>query len=212
MSTTQRMVMISTDNLSLDLDRLRSDAKKGDIDAVFWLGIAYRDGVGVAPDSVEAERHLRRAADKDHIESIYHLGRLNVEMDVPDFAASMSLFKRAADAGHPLALHCLGCLHAEGKGVPRDAIEARRHWLLAAEQGIAGALLNLGTMYFKGGDGVPRNSQTAIAFWRVRARYAVASSTTSPDFESAVSRIARSSTARATAADIAATETGRAAR
>ena len=43
-----------------------------------------------------------------------------------------------------------------GEGVPQDYAEAIKLWKLAAEQGYALAMINLGTMYYNG-DGVPQD-------------------------------------------------------
>ena len=57
-------------------------------------------------------------------------------------------------------------MYAQGEGVPEDDAEAVKWFLLAAEQGHAGAQYSLGVMY-AAGDGVPQSYITAHAWWNI---------------------------------------------
>ena len=54
---------------------------------------------------------------------------------------------RSAEQGDAVAQAALGVSYANGDGVPQDDAEAVRWYRLAAEQGIAAAQYNLGSMY-----------------------------------------------------------------
>ena len=59
-------------------------------------------------------------------------------------------------------------MYANGEGVPQDDAEAVRWYRLAAEQGNAGAQLNLGAMY-SNGEGVPQDDAEAVRWYRLAA-------------------------------------------
>ena len=59
-------------------------------------------------------------------------------------------------------------MYASGRGVPEDDAEAVRWYRLAAEQGYAGAQLNLGLMYANA-EGVPKDDVTAYAWLNIAA-------------------------------------------
>jgi len=56
----------------------------------------------------------------------------------------------AAEDGHAESMYLLGLAAAQGKGVPRDDIEAARWFHLAARKGHAKARCGLGFLYAKG--------------------------------------------------------------
>ena len=56
----------------------------------------------------------------------------------------------------------------DGEGVPEDDAAAIRWYRLAAEQGNAGAQLNLGLMYTRG-EGVPQDDAEAVRWYRLAA-------------------------------------------
>ncbi len=55
-------------------------------------------------------------------------------------------------------------MYADGRGVPKDDQQAVAWFRKAAEQGHAGAQLNLGVMYYNG-QGVPKDEQMAYFWW-----------------------------------------------
>jgi TPR repeat protein len=62
----------------------------------------------------------------------------------------------------------LGWMYREGRGVPRDDVEAVKWMRKAAEQDLAAAQNNLGWMYQQG-RGVPQDSEKAAAWFRKAA-------------------------------------------
>ena len=47
----------------------------------------------------------------------------------------MSWFRKAAEQGHPRAMHDLGVIYAKGLGVPQDYVRAHMWFSLSAAQG-----------------------------------------------------------------------------
>ena len=68
---------------------------------------------------------------------------------------SIEAVRTRANGGDAEAQVTLGVMHAEGRGVPQDAVEAVAWYGKAAEQGLAEAQYNLGVMYAEG-RGVPQ--------------------------------------------------------
>ena len=99
----------------------RNLAEKGDADAAFNLGQAYRLGRGVPADSALAKKWFEAAANKGHVDAQVSLGLLL--FDSGDRAAAMSWLKKAADKGEPRAPSVVGtaCSMATGSGRTRSS-------------------------------------------------------------------------------------------
>ena len=52
-------------------------------------------------------------------------------------------------------------MYDKGEGVPQDYANALKYYTLAADQGLADAQFNLGSMHYKG-DGVPQDYADAM--------------------------------------------------
>ena len=88
---------------------------------MFHLGLIYRDGKGVEPDTSEAETWLRRAAARGHCHAMLELGRLFASnAAVPDYTSAAVLFREAAELGHAEAQYALGHSYLFARGVPQD--------------------------------------------------------------------------------------------
>ncbi len=95
----------------------RALADKGDMDAAFNLGQAYRLGRGVPADSGEAKKWFERAARAGHIDAQVSLGLLL--FDVGDRATALTWLGRAAEKGDPRALLVTGTAYFNGDGMKR---------------------------------------------------------------------------------------------
>jgi hypothetical protein len=60
-------------------------------------------------------------------------------------------------------------MYRDGRGVARDFKEAEKWFSLAADQGSAWALMNLGLLYTHGGDGLPLDYGKAMDFFHKAA-------------------------------------------
>lgn len=90
-----------------------------------------------------------------------------------DFAASIPLFREAADLGHARAQFYMGYLHDTGKGVEKNYDEAIRWYRMAAEKGYSNAWYNLGLLY-DDGEGVTQDKAQAAEYYHSAAELGLA--------------------------------------
>jgi uncharacterized protein len=122
----------------------RALADKGDQDAAFNLGQAYRLGRGVPADSGEAKKWFERAARAGHLDAQVSLGLLL--FDIGDRATALNWLKRAADRGEPRAMLVTGTALFNGDGMKRDPVLGYAYVSRAAAQGLAPARTTLADM------------------------------------------------------------------
>lgn len=122
----------------------RNLAEKGNADAAFNLGQAYRLGRGVAADSAQAKRWFELAANKGHVDAQVSLGLLL--FDSGDRSTAMTWLKRAAEKGEPRALLVVGTALFNGEGLPQDPVLGYAYVSRAAAQGLAPAKSTLAEM------------------------------------------------------------------
>lgn len=116
-------------------------ADKGDADAAFNLGQAYRLGKGVPLDLAQAQGWLERAARKGHVDAQSTLGLLLFQNG--NRVSAMRWLKAAAEAGEPRAMLMVGTALYNGDGVSPDPITAYAYVSRAAAQGLAPAQATL---------------------------------------------------------------------
>jgi cell division septation protein DedD len=116
-------------------------ADKGDADAAFNLGQAYRLGKGVPLDLAHAQGWLERAARKGHVDAQTTLGLLLFQNG--NRVSAMRWLKGAAEAGDPRALLMVGTALYNGDGVAADPVTAYAYVSRAAAQGLAPAQATL---------------------------------------------------------------------
>ena len=119
-------------------------ADKGDADAAFNLGQAYRLGKGVPLDLAQAQGWLERAARKGHVDAQATLGLLLFQNG--NRVTAMRWLKAAAEAGEPRALLMVGTALYNGDGVRADPVAAYAYVSRAAAQGLAPAQATLADM------------------------------------------------------------------
>jgi len=78
----------------------------------------------------------------------------------------MRMLHEAAEQGHAEALHNLGVMYYDGKGVGQSDAMAVKWYRKAAEQGDAFAQSLLGSMYAEGRGGLPQNFAKALKLLR----------------------------------------------
>ena len=116
-------------------------AAKGDADAAFNLGQAYRLGKGVPIDLAEAQRLFEQAARKGHFDAATTLGILLFQNG--NQIAGLRWLRKAAEAGEPRAMLLYGTALYNGDGVTPDAVTAYAFISRAAAQGLAAARATL---------------------------------------------------------------------
>ena len=119
-------------------------ADKGDADASFNLGQAYRLGQGVKLDLAAAQSLFDRAARLGHLDAQTSLGLILFQNG--NRVAAMRWLKAAAERGEPRALLIYGTALFNGDDVPRDPVRAYAYVSRAAAQGLAPARETLAQM------------------------------------------------------------------
>jgi len=116
-------------------------ADKGDPDAAFNLGQAYRLGRGVGQDYAAAQGWFEIAARKGHVDAEATLGLMLFQTG--NQAGSLRWLKKAALKGEPRAMLVYGTAMFNGDGMPRDPLLGYRLVMGAAEQGLEPARMTL---------------------------------------------------------------------
>ena len=118
-----------------------AQARDGDAETAYRLGVAFANGIGTKLDVPEALKWLRVAADRNHPEALFLIGRCYAEGNgIPkDPAKAVAWYRKAAETGLPEAQMALGKCYESGIGVQKDAVEAFAWYRRAAEQGFAEA-------------------------------------------------------------------------
>jgi TPR repeat protein len=86
-----------------------------------------------------------------------------------NFPEGVRYIQMAAEKGYAPAQRRLGALYEQGKGVPQDLDKAFHQYLLAANQGNAGAQYIVGHSYYEGGRGVDKDIDHAFIWWKKSA-------------------------------------------
>ena len=116
-------------------------AEKGDADAAFNVGQAYRLGKGVPLDLSTAQNWFERSARKGHVDAQATLGLLLFQSG--NRVAAMRWLTSAADAGEPRAMLMVGTALYNGDGIAADPVKAYAYVSRAAAQGLAPAKATL---------------------------------------------------------------------
>ena len=119
-------------------------AEKGDADAAFNLGQAYRLGRGVVLNLAAAQTWLERAAKGDHLDAQTTLGLLLFQNG--NRIGGLRWLKVAAERGEPRAMLVYGTALYNGDGVPRDPVLAYAYVSRSAAQGLPPAKETLAEM------------------------------------------------------------------
>lgn len=122
----------------------QAPAAKGDADALFNLGQAYKLGRGVPKDLVKAEGYYGKAARLGHIAAADNYGILLFQTNRQQ--AAMPWLKSAADRGEPRAMYVLGIASYNGDYAPKDWVRAYALITRAAAAGLPQATGSLATM------------------------------------------------------------------
>jgi TPR repeat protein len=112
-------------------------AEKGDADAAFNLGQAYRLGRGVPLNLASAQSWFERAAGKGHVDAQTTLGLLLFQNG--NRIAGLRWLKGASEKGDPRALLVYGTALFNGDGVQQDPILGYAYVSRAAAQGLPAA-------------------------------------------------------------------------
>jgi TPR repeat protein len=119
-------------------------AAKGDADAQFNLGQAYRWGRGVPINLAEAQGWYERAAQKGQVNAQFILGGLLYENG--NRVAGLRWMKAASEQGEPRAMLIYGRALFNGDGVSQDPVRGYAYVKRAAAQNVPMARETLAEM------------------------------------------------------------------
>jgi TPR repeat protein len=122
----------------------RPMADKGDADAQFNMGQAYRLGRGVPADMKIAQSWFQKAAAQGHAEAQANLGLILYQNG--EKKAAMPFIRRAAERGDERAQYVLGATLFNGDVEGRDWPRAYALMTLAADKGLPSAQTSLKQM------------------------------------------------------------------
>jgi cell division septation protein DedD len=124
----------SRGNYTAAVREWKGPADKGDADALFNLGQAYKLGRGVKADLARAEQLFGQAAAKGHLQASDLYGLLLFQRGERERAIPYVI--AAAERGEPRAQYLLGVAHFNGDAVPKDWVRAYALTSLALQAGI----------------------------------------------------------------------------
>lgn len=117
---------------------LTSYADKENINAMYQLGVFYRQGRGVEKSIPQAQKWFTKAANLGHANSQYQLGNMysfsEIKSATPD-ADALKWWRKAAAQGHADALFSVGVCYLNGDGVKASKTEAIKWLKKAAAKG-----------------------------------------------------------------------------
>lgn len=122
----------------------RDPAAKGDADAQFNLGQAYKLGRGVPMDLKLAESWYKKAADKGHVQAADNYGLVLFQDNRRDEA--MPYIRASSARGEPRAQYVLGTAMFNGDIAEKDWVRAYALMTRASAQGLPQASRSLATM------------------------------------------------------------------
>lgn len=122
----------------------RDPAAKGDADAQFNLGQAYKLGRGVPMDLKQAEAWYKKAADRGHMQAADNYGLVLFQDNRREEA--MPYIRASAARGEPRAQYVLGTAMFNGDIAEKDWVRAYALMTRASAQGLPQASRSLATM------------------------------------------------------------------
>jgi cell division protein FtsN len=122
----------------------KGPAEKGDGDAQFNLGQAYKLGRGVPVDLAKAEDLFGKAAEHGHLQAADNYGLLLFQRG--EHVRALPYVEAAADRGDPRSQYLLGIAHFNGDNVAKDWVRAYALVSLAQQAGLAQAAPALAQM------------------------------------------------------------------
>ncbi|MEX2296415.1 MAG: trypsin-like peptidase domain-containing protein, partial [Dongiaceae bacterium] len=146
------------------------DARDGDRDAQYGLGLLYEFGLGVRQDYQRAALWYERAVDQGHISAHYALGYLYEigEGVKQNYREAERLYRVAADGGDLDALVGLGYLYEYGMGVTQSYERAFEYYAAASKEQSTTGMYYLAYLY-AAGNGVARDISFAYALFGIVA-------------------------------------------
>lgn len=137
-------------------------ALHGDADGKNYVGVAYKNGVGVGKDKQEAERWLTDAVKSGSAKAMNNLALLYIENG--EMEQAVKLARKSALSGCPEGQVQWGRMNLWGEGVPVDKEKAVIWFKKAVKQDNASAMILLAMCYHTG-MGTNKNIPQAIELY-----------------------------------------------
>ncbi len=116
----------------------------------------------------EARQAIQQAADKGYVRAAFALGSI-VSSGIgtaADLEQANRFYSEASDKGDPYAMTAWGRTLFNGRGVQRDTAKGLDLLLKSAAMGHIDAMNDLASIFMEGRNGVPADSDRALAFFR----------------------------------------------
>ena len=145
-------------------------AQAGDAHAQYLMGLLYRDGGLVIPDTERAQYWMEEAATQKLPAAQYSLGKLLLSDDalVHDPDEGIQWLKASAQNGNDYAAYALGKEYLSGRYVFKNTEKAADYLQQAAQGDNPWAQYLLGKLYLKG-DGAEQDEHTAYRCFQAAA-------------------------------------------
>ena len=145
-------------------------AQSGDAHAQYLMGLLYRDGGLVIPDTGRAQYWMEQAAVQNVPAAQYSLGKLLLSDDalVHDPDQGIRWLKAAAQNGNDYAAYALGKEYLSGRYVFKNAEKAADYLWQVSERDNPWAQYLLGKLYLMG-EGVEQDEEAAYRWFQAAA-------------------------------------------
>lgn len=127
-------------------------AAKGRVPAMRALAEHYFKGFGVLKDGAKRLAWLEKAGEAGDVSAwtaaanLLHYGVQDPKTE-QDFPRAIVLYQKAVAKGHGPAMHALGVMHQNGRGVAVDKLKAVEWYRKAAEAGESFSMVMLGNLF-----------------------------------------------------------------
>ena len=145
-------------------------AKLGDADAMWWMGIRYRDGEWVERDLEKAFEWFQKSAKAEDANGMCLLGDCyrDGEGTGHNIEEAIHWYEKSAALENSYAMWRLGMLYDEGNGVPENPVLGAEWYRKSAEAGNTQGMYYLALDY-EYGTGVEQNDAEAKKWYRKAA-------------------------------------------
>ena len=142
----------------------------GDADAMWWMGVKYREGKVVEQDLEKAFDWFLKSARAGHDGAMWWLGDCyrDGEGTGEDIGEAIKWYEKSAALENSYAMWSLGMLYDEGNGVPENPVLGAEWYRKSAEAGNAQGMYYLALDY-EYGTGVEQNDAEAKKWYRKAA-------------------------------------------
>lgn len=104
------------------IEKIKQEAAKGNLDAIYQLGFAYYTGKLIEPDMNKAIDCFKKAAASGHVQSIQAIGVCYANGDgvAQDLKKAVFWYQKGSDLGYDQSKYNLALCYYRGEGVAQD--------------------------------------------------------------------------------------------